>query len=24
MHPAANLAGFEPLYDGLRRAGVPD
>jgi len=24
MHPAADLAGFEPLYDGLRRAGVPD
>jgi class 3 adenylate cyclase/TolB-like protein len=23
-HQAANLAGFEPLYDGLRRAGVPD
>ena len=24
IHPAAELAGFEPLYDGLRRAGVPD
>jgi hypothetical protein len=24
MHPAADLTGFEPLYDGLRRAGVPD
>jgi len=24
MHPAADLAGYEPLYDGLRLAGVPD
>jgi tetratricopeptide (TPR) repeat protein len=24
MHPGANLAGYEPLYDGLRLAGVPD
>ena len=24
MHPSANLAHFEPLYDGLRLAGVPD
>jgi len=24
MHPAAELAGFEPLYDGLRLAGMPD
>jgi tetratricopeptide (TPR) repeat protein/TolB-like protein len=24
MHPAADLAGYEPLYDGLRLAGVRD
>jgi tetratricopeptide (TPR) repeat protein len=24
MHPAADLAGYEPLYDGLRLAGVPE
>jgi len=24
MHPAADLAGYEPLFDGLRLAGVPD
>jgi hypothetical protein len=24
MHPGASLAGYEPLYDGLRLAGVPD
>jgi tetratricopeptide (TPR) repeat protein len=24
MHPAADLAGYEPLFDGLRRAGVGD
>ena len=24
MHPAADLAGYEPLFDGLRLAGVGD
>jgi tetratricopeptide (TPR) repeat protein len=24
MHPAADLAGYEPLFEGLRLAGVPD
>jgi len=24
MHPAADLAGYEPLYEGLRLAGVAD
>jgi hypothetical protein len=24
MHPAAYLAGYEPLYDGLTLAGVSD
>ena len=24
MHPAADLAGYEPLYEGLRLAGVPE
>jgi tetratricopeptide (TPR) repeat protein len=24
MHPGAELAGYEPLFDGLRQAGVPD
>ena len=24
MHPAADLAGYEPLFDGLRLAGVAD
>ncbi len=24
MHPGADLAGYEPLFDGLRLAGVPD
>jgi TolB-like protein len=24
VHPSADLANFEPLYDGLRLAGVPD
>jgi hypothetical protein len=24
MHPGAELAGYEPLFDGLRLAGVPD
>jgi len=24
MHPAAELAGYEPLFEGLRLAGVPD
>jgi tetratricopeptide (TPR) repeat protein len=24
MHPAADLAGYEPLFDGLRLAGVSD
>jgi hypothetical protein len=24
MHPTANLYGFEPLFDGLRLAGVKD
>ena len=24
MHPNALLAGFEPLYQGLREAGMPD
>jgi adenylate cyclase len=24
MHPGADLAGYEPLYEGLRLAGVPD
>ena len=24
IHPAADLAGYEPLFDGLRRAGVSD
>jgi tetratricopeptide (TPR) repeat protein len=24
MHPGAELAGYEPLYEGLRLAGVPD
>jgi class 3 adenylate cyclase/TolB-like protein len=24
MHPAADLAGYEPLYEGLRLAGVPN
>jgi tetratricopeptide (TPR) repeat protein len=24
MHPAADLAGYEPLYEGLRMAGVSD
>jgi hypothetical protein len=22
--PTAALAGYEPLYDGLRKAGVPE
>jgi hypothetical protein len=22
--PTAALAGYEPLYDGLRKAGIPD
>ena len=24
MHPGADLAGYEPLFEGLRLAGVPD
>ncbi len=24
MHPGAALAGYEPLFEGLRQAGVPD
>ncbi|HVN35796.1 MAG TPA: hypothetical protein VMU96_11140, partial [Casimicrobiaceae bacterium] len=24
MHPAADLAGYEPLYEGLRLVGIPD
>jgi len=24
LHPAADLAGYEPLFEGLRLAGVPD
>jgi DNA-binding winged helix-turn-helix (wHTH) protein/tetratricopeptide (TPR) repeat protein len=24
MHPGAELAGYEPLYEGLRLAGMPD
>jgi len=24
MHPAADLAGYDPLFEGLRLAGVPD
>ena len=24
MHPGAELAGYEPLFEGLRLAGVPD
>ena len=24
IHPAADLAGYEPLYEGLRMAGVAD
>jgi len=24
MHPGADLAAYEPLFDGLRLAGVPD
>lgn len=24
MHPAADLAGYEPLFEGLRLAGVSD
>jgi hypothetical protein len=24
IHPGAELAGYEPLFDGLRLAGVPD
>jgi class 3 adenylate cyclase len=24
MHPGADLAGYEPLYEGLKLAGVPD
>ena len=24
MHPGADLAGYEPLYEGLRLAGMPD
>jgi TolB-like protein len=24
MHPTADLAGFEPLFEGLRLAGIPD
>ena len=24
MHPAADLSGYEPLYEGLRLAGVPE
>ena len=24
MHPGAELAGYEPLFDGLQQAGVPD
>jgi hypothetical protein len=24
IQPAADLSGYEPLYDGLRSAGVPD
>jgi hypothetical protein len=24
IQPAADLSGYEPLYDGLRLAGVPD
>jgi adenylate cyclase len=24
MHPGADLAGYEPLYEGLKLAGIPD
>jgi tetratricopeptide (TPR) repeat protein len=24
MHPAADLAGYDPLFEGLRLAGIPD
>jgi hypothetical protein len=24
MHPGADLAGYEPLFEGLRLAGIPD
>jgi hypothetical protein len=24
MHPGADLADYEPLFEGLRLAGVPD
>jgi len=24
MHPAADLAGYEPFYEGLRKAGIGD
>jgi hypothetical protein len=24
MHPGAELAGYEPLFEGLRLAGVPE